>query len=63
MMEKAKQLLDNLATHPDVTIRFHALDMIPNIHTDTFYLSESEARSPSCSHFFMGWSLNDGNPI
>jgi hypothetical protein len=28
-MEKAKQLLDYLATHPDATIRYRASDMIP----------------------------------
>jgi hypothetical protein len=31
---KAKQLLDYLATHPDVTIHFQALDMILNVHSD-----------------------------
>jgi hypothetical protein len=61
--KKAKQLLDYLATYPDATIRFQALDMILNIHSDASYLSESEACSHACGHFFMGWSPNDGNPI
>ncbi len=61
--EKAKQLLDYLATYLDATIRFCALDMILNVHSDTLYLSESEAHSRACSHFFMGWSTNVGNPI
>jgi hypothetical protein len=34
-----------------------------NVHSDASYLSESDARSRACSHFFMGWSLKDGNPI
>jgi hypothetical protein len=33
------QLLDNLATHPDATIRYHASDMILHIHSDASYLS------------------------
>ena len=62
-MEKAKQLLDYLATHPDTTIRYRASDMIMNVHSDASYLSESEARSRACGHFFMGWSPNNGDPI
>ncbi len=53
-MEKAKQLLDYLATHPDATIRYHASDMIP---------PKMDAHSHACGHFFMGWSPTDGNPI
>jgi hypothetical protein len=62
-MEKAKQLLDYLATHPDATIQFRASDMIMNVHSDALYLSESDARSRACSHFFMGWSPKNGDPI
>jgi hypothetical protein len=29
------QLLDYFATHPDDTIRYHASDMILQIHSDT----------------------------
>jgi hypothetical protein len=39
-LAKAKQLFDYLASHPDVTIRFQASDMILNVHSDTSYLSE-----------------------
>jgi hypothetical protein len=35
-MEKAKQLLDYLATYPDATIRFKALDVIMNVHWVVF---------------------------
>jgi hypothetical protein len=62
-MEKAKQLLDYLATNPDATIQSKALDMIMNVHSDVSYLSKSNARSHACSHFFMGWSPKDGDPI
>jgi hypothetical protein len=53
-MEKAKQLLDYLATYTDATIRFRASDMIMNVHSDASYLSESDARSRACGHFCMG---------
>jgi hypothetical protein len=33
------QLLDYLSTHPDAAIRYHAYDMILNIHSDASYLS------------------------
>ena len=46
-MENALQVLDYLATHPDATVRFHATNMVMNIHSNTSYLSEG--------HFFLGW--------
>ena len=62
-MDKAKQLLDYLATHPDATIRYRASDMIMNIHSDASYLSEMGPRSRACGHFFMGWMPKNGEPI
>jgi hypothetical protein len=38
-------MLDYLATHLDATIRYHASNMILNIHSDASYLSVSNARS------------------
>jgi hypothetical protein len=37
------QMLDNLATHPDATIRYHASDMVLHIHSNASYLSVSNA--------------------
>jgi hypothetical protein len=37
--------------------------MIRNVHSDAFYLSESDACSKACGHFFIGWSPKDGDPI
>ncbi len=51
------------ATHPDATIWFRASDMVLNVHSDAFYLSETKAHSCMCGHFFMGWSPKDGDPI
>ncbi len=54
-MEKALQVLDYLATHPDATVRFHASDMILNIHSDASYLTEPKSRSRASGQFFLGW--------
>jgi hypothetical protein len=48
------QLLDYLATHPDVTIGYHTSDMILHIHSDASYLSFSNARSCIGGLFFLG---------
>jgi hypothetical protein len=48
------QMLDYVATHPDAAIRYHASDMILHIHSDTSYLSVSNARSRLGGLFFLG---------
>jgi hypothetical protein len=60
---KTKQLLDYLATHPAATVQFHASNMVLNIHSDASYLSEANAHSHACGHFFMGWHLDPYKPI
>ncbi len=62
-MTKTKQLVDYLATHPDATVWFHASDMVLNIHSDALYLSEANAHSQACRHFFMGWRADPTKPI
>jgi hypothetical protein len=57
------QLLDYLANNLEAKVRYHASDMIMNIHSDTSYLSETKARSRACGHFFMGWMPKNGEPI
>jgi hypothetical protein len=54
-MEKALQVLDYLATHPNAKVKFRASDMVMNIHSDALYLTEPKAHSRACGHFFMGW--------
>ncbi len=51
MIEKALQILDYLATHPNATLKFRASDMVMNIHSDASYLAEPKARSRACGHF------------
>jgi hypothetical protein len=62
-LEKAYQVLDYLASHPDAVLRFQASDMVLNIHSDASYLSEPKARSRGYGHFFMGSIPRDGKPI
>jgi hypothetical protein len=44
-MGRCIQLLDYLATNEMAKIRFHASQMILNIHSDKSHLSETGARS------------------
>ena len=62
-MERCTQLLDYLAHNADAKVRFHASDMILNIHSNALYLSEAKARSRTCGHFFMEWMPKNGEPI
>ena len=62
-MRKTKQLLDYLATHLEATVRFHASDMVLNIHSDASYLLEANAHSRACGHFFMEWKADPTKPI
>jgi hypothetical protein len=57
MQAATNQLLDYLATHPDAAIRYHASDMILQIHSDTSYLSISNARSRLGGLFFLGQQI------
>jgi hypothetical protein len=57
------QLLDYLASNLKAKVRYHASDMVMNIHLDAPYLSETKARSRACGHFFMGWMPKNGEPI
>jgi hypothetical protein len=62
-MEQCIQLLDYLASNQNAKVRFHASDMVLNIHSDASYISELGARSRACGHFFMGWMPQNGEPI
>jgi hypothetical protein len=63
LLEKCTQLVYYLAHNADTKVRFHACDMIMNIHSDASYLSEAKAHSHSCRHFFMGWLPKYSKPI
>ena len=61
--EQAEQLLDYLHTHPDAVIRYHASNMILNIHSDASYLSEPRARSRITGYYFLGSKPIHGQPL
>jgi len=52
-----------LAINADAKVRFHALDMIMNGHSNKSYHSKSKARIRACGHFFMEWMPKDNKPI
>jgi hypothetical protein len=62
-MGQCMQLLDYLASNQEAKVRFHASEMIMNIHSNVSYLSEKGAQSCTCGHFFMGWMPKTGEPI
>ena len=53
-IENTGQLLDYLATYPDVKLRLCASDMIFNVHSDTSYFSIIGTKSLACGIFFLG---------
>jgi hypothetical protein len=53
-MVRCTQFLDYLSHNADTKVRFHASDMILNIHSNAFYLSEAQAQSCAYGHFFHG---------
>eukprot|EP00956_Cyclotella_meneghiniana_P018821 scaffold31709_cov41-Cyclotella_meneghiniana.AAC.11 len=62
-LKKCKQFLDYMATHPDATIRYHASDMILNVHSNASYLSAKDSKSRVSGYFFMGSLPRDRQPI
>jgi hypothetical protein len=44
-MKQVNQFLDYMWTHPNAIIRYHASDMILNVHSDASYLSAPKAHS------------------
>jgi hypothetical protein len=51
---KVIKLLNYCNTHPETKIRYHASDMILNIHSDASYLSENESKSRAGAFFYRG---------
>jgi hypothetical protein len=51
--DKVIKLLNYCNTHPETKIWYHASDMILHIHSDSYYLSENEARSRAGGFFYM----------
>jgi hypothetical protein len=49
--------------HQDAIIRYHASDMIVNVHSDASYLSAPKACSCAGGSFFLGSTPHNGDPI
>ena len=62
-MQRVQKFLDYMASNPDAKIRYHASDMVLNVHSDASYLTAPRARSRASGHFFLGSIPKDGCPI
>ena len=62
-LKNLHQVLDYLAKKTDANIRFHASDMVLNIHSDASYISANNSKSRASGHFFLGSFPKDGEPI
>jgi hypothetical protein len=62
-LQRCKQFLDYMWTHPDAKIRYYASDMILNVHSDASYLSVPNARSRAAGIFFLGSLPHPDKPI
>jgi hypothetical protein len=61
--DKVIQLINYCATHPEAKLRYHASDMILNIHSDASYLSEQEAKSRARGFFYMRGNIDSQNRL
>jgi hypothetical protein len=61
--DKIIKLLNYCTTHPEATLRYHASDIILNIHSDASYLSEREAKSRAEGFFYMDSSTDKANTL
>jgi hypothetical protein len=46
--------MDYFATYPHTVLKYFSSNMVLEIHSDTGYLNESEARSCVGGHFYLG---------
>jgi len=57
------QLLDHLVIHSDAKIRYHASDMVLNIHSDASCLSEGGTKGRMTGQYFLGSTPNNKTPF
>jgi hypothetical protein len=60
---KLIKLLNYCNMHPETKHRYHASDMILQIHSDASYLSENEATSRTGGFFYMGNATKNDNKL
>jgi hypothetical protein len=61
--DKVIKLLNYCAIHLEAKLRYHASDMILNIHSDASYLSEREAKSRSGGFFNLVSNVTSKNKL
>jgi hypothetical protein len=52
-MKKLKRFLDYTSTNPNAVVTYHASNMVLARHSNSLYLSKSNAQSRARGHFFM----------
>ena len=62
-INNVEQFLNYLASNPNATMRYHALDMILNIHSDASYLLKQIYKSITSITFFLVWIPRDSELI
>ena len=62
-INNVNQLLDYLVRNNNSMMRYYALDMILNIHSDVSYLSERKSKSRASGHFLLVGIPCDGTHI
>eukprot|EP00804_Cyclotella_cryptica_P018372 CCRYP_015481-RA/>CCRYP_015481-RA protein AED:0.17 eAED:0.17 QI:0/0/0/1/1/1/2/0/862 len=62
-LKRCHHFLDYMATHPNARIRYHASDMILNVHSDASYLSVKHAKCRAAGIFFLGSLPQNNKPI
>jgi hypothetical protein len=56
--DKVIRLFNYCATNTEAKLRYHASNMILNIHSDASYLSEREAKSRGGGFFYLGSNID-----
>ena len=52
-MKNIKQILDYATTYPYAIVTYRYSGMIPEVHSDAYYPSETNAKSRAGGHFFI----------
>ena len=60
-LDATTHLLNDLATHPNAVLCYHASDMVLFVHSDALYMTNSKAQSQVRGHFFLSSSKSDPN--
>ena len=62
-MKCVNHFIDYMWTHIDAIIRYHASDMILNVHSDASYLLAPKSHRQASGYFFLGSLPHNGNQI